>query len=259
MPDRVALPIRGAGQNCCYASRNSVASPRRLAHPARSAGELRGSHGQSWNRRAQLLHLGLIAYFAAYFWLAIPALLFTALDDVTSRWQVLAFLLGSVALTAMLLWLPLLLAHVAAERRWRSIFEFRTVRTLAGRIPFRWALTSAILFGCSALLLLYEALFKIRIPHHDAKWDLMVVFIVTVVPARVLVGWAYHRAAQQSATAELAESPTWLWRIWQWGNGAALCAGVGFYVYFLNLASTGGELGKAAIWQFPALLVPLPF
>lgn len=202
----------------------------------------------------RLAGLGLLAYAAAYVWLTVPTLLFTSLEDVTSRWQVLAFLSGGVALAALLLWLPLLLAHVAAEGRWQAVFEFNTVRALAGRTPFRWAITTAVLLACSALPLLYVALIKIRIPPHDAKWDLMLVFLVTVVPARMLVALAYHRAAQRP------DSPsTWLRRIWQWGNGLALFGGVGFYVYFLNLAATGGELGARSIWQFHALLLPLPF
>jgi hypothetical protein len=145
-------------------------------------------------------------------------------------------------------------AHVTAEGRWRALFELSTVVKLAGRTPFRWAITTAILFATSSLPLLYTALFKIRIPPHDAVWDLMLVFLVTNVPARVLVGWAYHRATQWPH-----REPTWLWRIWQAVNILALCAGVGFYVYFLNLAATGGELGQRAIWQLHALLLPFQF
>ena len=201
-----------------------------------------------------LVRLGLLGYVAAYVWLTVPALLFTMLDDVTSTRQILAFLAGCVTLTATLLWLPLLLAHVAAECRWGAMVEFATVRKLAGHTPCCWAISTATLFACSVVPLLYLALFKIRIPPHDATWDLMLVFLVTVIPARVLVGWVYHRATQRTRSA-----PSWLWRIWQCANGAALCAGIGFYVYFLNLVATGGELGEHAIWQFHALLLPLPF
>ena len=205
-------------------------------------------------RLPHLFRLGLLGYAAAYLWLVIPTFLFTILDDTTSRWQITGFVIGSITLTVTLLWLPLLLAHVAAESRWRAMFEFATVRKLAGQTPFRWALVTAILFACSVLPLLYQALFKIRIPQHDAMWDVMVVFLVTVMPARVLLGWVYHRATQQTR-----DTTSWPWRVWQWLNGAALLGGVGFYVYFLNLAATGGELGERSIWQFHALLIPLPF
>jgi len=205
-------------------------------------------------RLPHLLRLGLLGYAAAYVWLVLPALLFTMLNDVTSRWQIIGFVAGCVTLTLTLLWLPLLLAHVAAEGRWRAMFELTTVAKLAGQTPFRWAIATAILFGCSVLPLLYTALFKNQIPAHDVRWDLMLVSLVTVVPARVLVGWVYHRATRRTHSA-----PSRLWRIWQWTNGAALCFGVGWYVYFLNLATTGGELGQHAVWQFHALLLPLPF
>ncbi|MBC8353652.1 MAG: hypothetical protein H8E66_16765 [Planctomycetes bacterium] len=205
-------------------------------------------------RLLHLFRLGLLGYAAAYVWLAIPTVLFTMLDDTTSRLQILGFLVGCIALTLTLLWLPLLLAHVSAEARWGAVFEIATVRKLIGQSPFCWAIGTAVLLACSAVPLLYTALFKIRIPPHEARWDLMVVFLVTVVPARVLIGWVYHRATHRTRSA-----PSWPWRIWQWTNGVALCAGVGFYVYFLNLAATGGELGERSIWQFHALLLPLPF
>jgi hypothetical protein len=205
-------------------------------------------------RLLHLMRMGLLGYAAAYIWLVVPTLLFTMLDDVTNRWQIMGFVAGCVTLTFTLMWLPMLLAHVAVAGRWRAMFEFAAVRKLAGQTPFCWAISTAILLGCSVLPLLYTALFKIRIPAHDARWDVMLVSLVTVVPARVLIGWVYHRATRRTRSA-----PSWLWRIWQWVNGAALCAGVGGYVYFLNLVSTGGELGQSAVWQFHALLLPLPF
>lgn len=202
----------------------------------------------------QLLRLGILGYAAAYVWLAVPTLLFTMLDDPTSRWQIVVFVTGCVTLTLTLMWMPLLLAHVATEGHWRAIMEFTAVRKLAGQTPFCWALATAVLFATSMLPMLYTALLKNQIPPHDDRWDLMLVFIATVVPARVLVGWVYHRATQRAR-----HETSWPWRIWQGANGVALCFGVGWYVYFLYLAQTGGELGRRAVWQFPALLLPLPF
>ncbi|MBP88117.1 MAG: hypothetical protein CMJ64_15595 [Planctomycetaceae bacterium] len=236
-----------------------VNNARRLRAHIRSGGYCRNANDAVCEfvtafRLPHLFRLGLLGYAAAYVWLVIPTLLFTMLEDVTSRGQIFGFLAGCVTLTATLLWLPLLLAHVSAEARFGAIFEFARVRKLAGQTPFRWAVATAILFACSSVPLLYTALFKIRIPPHDARWDLMVVFLLTVVPARELIGWVYHRATQRTRSA-----PSWPWRVWQWTNGATLCAGVGFYVYFLNLAATGGELGERSIWQFHSLLLPFPF
>ncbi len=111
-----------------------------------------------------LLRLGLIGYAAAYVWLVVPTLLFTILDDVTSRWQLIGFVVGCITLTVTLTWLPLMLAHVAAEARLGATFELATVLRLAGRTPFRWAIATAILLACSVLPMLYTALFKIRNP-----------------------------------------------------------------------------------------------
>ena len=91
----------------------------------------------------------------------------------------------------------MLLAHVAAEDRFAAIFKLNTVCKLAGRLPFRWALASAILFACSIPPMLYEALLKNRLPPHTVRWDLMLVFLITIVPARLLTGWVYHRSVHQ--------------------------------------------------------------
>lgn len=205
-------------------------------------------------RIPHLFRLGVLGYAAVYVWLGVPALLFTMLDDPTSRWQIGVFMTGCVAMTLTFLWMPSLLAHVASEGRWRAILEFKTVHKLAGQTPFCWALATAALFATSVLPMLYTALLKNRLPPHDDRWDLMIVFIATVVPARVFVGWVYHRATQKPRS-----SISWPWRIWQGANGVALCFGVGWYVYFLQLAQTGGELGQRAVWEFQALLLPLPF
>ena len=204
-------------------------------------------------RVLELLRLGTITYIAAYLWVTIPAFLFTMIDDVTSRLQIAAFLIGGVALTAVLLWLPWLLAHVAAVGRPRAMFELATVGKLTRKRPLGWATSTAILYACSILPMLYVALLKNTIPPHSARWDVMLVFLVTVVPARMLVGRVYH-----SATAAVTQTPTWPRRLWYVASAIALCVGVGYYVYFLYLAQTGGELGQRAVWQFHAVLQPWP-
>lgn len=201
----------------------------------------------------QLIRLGILGSFAAYLWLAVPTLLFTMLEDVTNRTQIAAFVLGYSALTLTLPWIPMLLVHVAVERRWRAIVELGAASRLALQSPFRWMFTTAILMACSTLPLLYVALLKNKIPPHATRWDLMLVFLVTVGPARVLVGWTYHRANQIGRSAA-----SWWRRGWQAINVVTMLAASGCYVYFLNLAAIGGELGRNAIWQLHLVLLPFP-
>jgi hypothetical protein len=202
----------------------------------------------------QLLRLGLLGFAAAYLWLALPTLLFTMLDDVTNRMQIVGFLLGCLALTVTLPWIPLLLVHVAVADRWRAIFEWRAASRLALQSPFCWMVTTVILMACSTLPLLYTALLKNQIPPHATRWDLMLVFLVTVVPARVLIGWTYHRA-----TRKVRSDWSWLWRGWQLINVGVMLVASGFYVYFLNLAANDGELGRNTVWQLHTVLLPWPF
>lgn len=201
----------------------------------------------------RLLRLGLLGLLAAYLWLALPIYLFTMLDDVTNRAQVIGFLSGALALTVMLPWMPMLLAHVAVADRWSAIFELKAAGKLALGSPFRWLLSTAVLMACSVAPMLYVALLKNRIPPHAAQWDAMLVFLATVVPARALIGWAYHRALQRADSGS-----SWRRRGWQAINVVAMLVASGYYVYFLNLAAVEGELGRQVVWQLHFVLLPFP-
>ena len=213
-------------------------------------------------RIPHLAKLGLLGYAAVYVWLTIPAYLFTQLEDVTSRWQISGFVIGCVMLTLLLMWLPMLLVHISINERVSAIFEFSTVRALTQRVPLRWAWTTALLFGLSILPLLYVALLKARIPPHSIQWDMMFVFLVTAIPARLLIGLVYFHAARKQSDLRETNAlhvPSFRWRLLYYANVACLFAAVGGYVYFLYLAETAGELGQRSVWQFHALLLPFPF
>lgn len=231
----------------------------------------------------QLAKLGLLAYVAVYVWLVIPAYLFTQLDDVTIRWQVVGFVVGCITMTLTLMWLPMILVHVAVSGRPGAMFDHKSMRRLTQQLPLRWMMATVILYGLSVLPLLYVALVKATIPPHRIEWDMMVVFLLTAIPTRILMGWVYHRGMRLAAAARLTESsqrnddtyglansaaatatgnqpkPGWLRVIWHFANAAILLVGLVAYVYFLNLAQTGGELGDRSVWQFHALLLPFPF
>ncbi len=193
--------------------------------------------------------LGLIGMVGVYLWLALPTFLFAQAAENTGRLQTLLLILGGSALILVLGWLPFLQAHFCETGRWRAFLEWRVVRERFRRSPFCWTLSATLLFALSTLVLLYVALVKYKLPPHDALWDVMIVFLVTVAPAKILVAWAWHRS----------EGKPEPWRTWQWLNRFLLATALGYYIYFLFLARTGGQLGEKAIWQHHALILPFPF
>lgn len=202
----------------------------------------------------RMIRLGLLGFVAAYLWLTLPMLMFTTLDDVTNSMQVARFIGGSIVLTIALPWIPMLLVHVAVAERPKAVLELGSAIRLALQSPFRWLISTVVLMACGTLPLLYTALVKNQLPPHTARWDLMLVFLVTAVPARVLIGWVYHHATQK-------DEKQWSWwgRLWQLLNVTLMLIGSACYVYFLNLAANDGLLGRQALWQLHTVLLPFPF
>jgi hypothetical protein len=187
----------------------------------------------------QHLRLASLAYVGVYLWLAMPTVMFTAVADSDGLWQRLITMVGGLCLVPPLMWLPFLLTHCAAERRFRALFELGAIRELFRQAPFILTMASIVLYGMAFLPLFYCAKWKAEMPPHETMWDVMLIFLVTIYPAKVLLGWAYHRAKVGRQA----------WRPWRWVNQTVLCAAVGLYILLLYLVQTAGLLGHRAVWQ----------
>lgn len=73
-------------------------------------------------------------------------------------------LFGGVLLIVVLSWVPFLQAHYAAENRFGTMFELKTVRRLYRNTPFSWTITMLI----TLTLALPMYLFKIALPPSNA-------------------------------------------------------------------------------------------
>jgi len=192
--------------------------------------------------------LGLFGFVGVYLWMALPALVFDQATALNGAGRTICLLLGGAALVLTLGWMPFLLMHYASENRWQAWLDLKTIRQRFQHSPLCWTLSALLLYASSMLVMLYEALVKNKMPTHEARWDVMIVFMVTMIPFKLFVAWAWHRSRQKNAA----------WRTWQWFNRVLIAFGLGWYVYFLFLAKTGGQLGQKALWQFHALLLPFP-
>jgi hypothetical protein len=194
------------------------------------------------------LRLAAFAYAAAAVWLSVPTILFTACPDSAATWRRLLTFAGGACLVPILMVLPLLEAQFTAAGRWRSMFDVRAALALFGQSPMRLALSTSMLYLLAAVPLFYCAKWKNELPPHETMWDVMFVFIMTAYPARVLLGWAYHRAQRGRRS----------WLVWRWASYAVLGASSATYVLFLFLVQTAGQLGVHPVWQHHALLIPFP-
>lgn len=196
----------------------------------------------------QHFRLGLFGFAGVYLWMLLPALVFDQAPAFSGAGRVFTSLVGGAALVLLFGWMPFLLTHYAVENRWQAWLDWKGIRQRFRHSPFCWTLSALLLYGLSMLVMLYVALVKNKMPTHEARWDVMIVFMVTLIPAKLFVAWVWQRAGR------VKES----WRSWQWFNRALLAFGLGWYVYFIFLAHTGGQLGQSALWQFHSLLLPFP-
>ena len=194
----------------------------------------------------RLFSLGLRGFVGTFLWLLLPTLLFSFLGDTTKPGQVLVTLLGAILLGIALAWVPFLQARFAAEQRLAVFRDLGTVRELWRRAPVVMLLALVILYGLS--LPLY--LFKIVAAPRDAVLFLTPIFILTIYPARLAVGWATHRAQARPARA---------WRLLRWPVTALLLPLLALYLFLLFFTPAIDAFGKRALFDHHALLIPTPF
>ena len=193
----------------------------------------------------RLFWLGVRGFLAAAIWLIPPTVLFAATRETTPI-AIIATLLGGLGLVVVFGWVPFLQARFAAEDRFRAVFELGTVRRLFRRAPIAWLIAIVLVFVLS--LPLY--LFKIRLVPQDAMWLTTLVFIGTIYPARVVTGWAYHRAAAKERDA---------WFGLRWATRLLIFALLAAYVFLLFFTQFVGQHGKQVLFEHHAFLLPVPF
>jgi hypothetical protein len=158
---------------------------------------------------------------------------------------------GAVQLMFVLLQLPFLQARFAAENRFKALFEWHEVVRGFVRTPTAFAI------ACVATLLfaLPLYLFKIEIVPREAAWLPGLVFIVFILPARLLSGWAYARSVRRSS------------RPWRWYfAGPLIVSGflvtmpvVAFFVLVVFLSQYTSWNGIWSLYEQHAFLLPVPF
>lgn len=193
-----------------------------------------------------LFFLGLRGFIGTFLWLVFPTLLFSTLRDTTKPGQVLVTLAGAILLAVVLAWVPFLQARFAAEQRMNVFRDIATVREWWRRAPVVMLLALVILYGLS--LPLY--MLKIVAAPRDAVLFLTPIFILTIYPARLAVGWATHRALHR---------PTRRWLLLRWPVAAAVLPLLAIYVFLLFFTPAIDAFGKRALFDHHALLIPTPF
>jgi len=191
--------------------------------------------------------LGLKGFAVAFVWLVVPTALYAAMKELKPG-PGFVTIGGGVLLLWVFAWIPFLQARFASQGRWRSGLELRETRELFRHAPFAWLIAVIGVYVLSLPLYLT----KVVLPPADAMWLLTLVFIATIYPARILTGWAYHRAVRRRESGLRSRFITRLF------VKALMTPLLAIYVFILFFTQFISEHGKQALFEHHAFLLPWP-
>lgn len=212
----------------------------------RDAGD-RLAHSIEWLEFHRLWMLGLKGVIVGLGWLALPTALYVSAKKPEGP-AVLVTIIGMIMLTLVNCWLPLLQANLAAEGTIRSGFALRTIRCQWAAAPLAWALAIVGLY----VLTLPLHLFRVVLPPQDAAWLVTLVFVVTIFPTRIWLGYAAYRSRKRMR--EERGSRWW----YRWPLKLVLLGLVAFYTFLLFFTQFIGTHGRGVLFEQHAFLVPWP-
>ena len=197
-------------------------------------------------RPGHLAWLGARGFVGAFLWLFLPTVLFSAFRDTTRPGALLVTLVGAAGLVLALSWVPFLQARFAADGTFAAFGEVARVRSMWRRAPLAMLTACLVLYGLSLPL----PLFKVVAAPRDVVLFLTPIFVVTIYPARLAVGWATHRAeARQGPRSILLRLPV----------NVVVVVALLAYLFLLFFTPAIDAFGRRTLFDHHALLLPTPF
>ena len=193
------------------------------------------------------LSLGFRGFVGALAWLVIPAgILALGHSGGNEGAAGVVSFVGILAMAFVLLYLPFLQTHMAAENRLKAIFAWGEVRRQFRHAPLCYwlALFVTLLFALPLFLL------KIEVTPREATWLASLVFVVSILPARLLTGWAVGQARRRDRMGH------WLFR---WSARLAALPVVLFFALIVFLTPSLLWYGRFSLFEQHAFLLPVPF
>jgi len=189
--------------------------------------------------------LGARGFVGGVAWLFLPVAVLVTAAQLPEGPSLLLSLVGIAMLMFVVLYLPFLQVHFARTGRFKALFEVGEVRQLFRRAPlvFWLALLITLLFALPLYLL------KIELTPQDLAWLPALFFVVSILPARLLTGWAMSRALRREQPSNI------LFRLMSRLAAIPVCLVYGLFVWMNQYLSQAGSLGML---EQHAFLVPAP-
>lgn len=197
-------------------------------------------------RLGHFLRIGALGFAGAALWLAFPvlALLFAA-NLGNPGLSALASLAGAILLGLVVAILPLLQTRFALTGRFGEFADPLAALRSFRKAPLAYWLALAV----SLLFAIPPYLLKIELAPAEIAWLPNIVFVLLILPARLLLGWALSRAERRD-----------LPRIWisRWAARLGAIPVVAAYVFVVWLAQYLSWHGTLGLLEQHAFLVPAP-
>lgn len=200
---------------------------------------------------AKLWWLGARAAVGVLLWITLPV----SLMIIGQRAQGFALagwvgFLGAAVMTVMMLYLPFLQIQMASQGRFRDMFQVAQVRRRFRYAP--WAHACSLVLLCGLSIPLY--LLRIEAPPEELAWAPSLVFVLLMLPCKLLLGATMGYADGRRCRGHLA-ARHWLLR---WSAWLLAMASVLIYVGALYVAQLVAGPGAFVMYFQHALLVPAP-
>ncbi len=192
------------------------------------------------------LWLGARGFVGGLIWLA-PGTSILMLSSASSKPGVAAVggILGGLLLGIAVLFVPFLQTRFAISGRFSEFFTWRTAHLHFRKapLPFCLALIVTLLFALPLYLL------KIELAPEEVAWLPNLAFVVFILPARLLVGWAQFRAFRQES------GQIWISR---WAAILITIPVLATYVIIVWLTQFFSWHGSYSLLEQHAFLIPAP-
>ncbi|MEM1296848.1 MAG: hypothetical protein AAGH89_15900 [Verrucomicrobiota bacterium] len=189
--------------------------------------------------------LGARGFAGGLIWLALPVGILMVAGQLPKGPAFVVSLVGILGLTIAVVYLPFLQAHFARHGRFRCLFELGEVRSHFRKAPFAFWIAMFI----TVLLALPLYLLKIEITPQALAWFPGLFFVLSILPARFLSGWAMGRAAESSKPAL---------GLFRWASRLAFLPLAFAYAFWVFLMQYFSWSGAASLLEQHAFLLPAP-
>ena len=203
----------------------------------------------SWIESLQLRKYfvtGIHGFVVAFVWLFVPATLMFGSTKLPEDVGALVSLVAGIALATVLLCLPFLQVNCARDGSISSGFDRGRVKEQFRRAPI--AYWFALLITLALALPLY--LLKAELIPREAAWLPSIVFVISILPARIFAGWAVSRAEKRADDRHFVS---------KWAARLFAIPVVLAYSLVVYLSQYISWYGGFSLYEQHAFMLPVPF